>query len=201
MTARWNDETVCELFSMDDRLVWTQVVRTVVPIDEHQASCSPHPLWRRATWEEVTPNIIQGRLHSLAQASEIVAWRQGEQIWLSHGDDAHIDYRTASRLRRGRLRIKGRLDLHGLSQAHAHAALRRFVSAAWQLGLRSILVITGKGNRTDGGVGVLRSAVPLWLNEPDLRPKVLSFTYARPRDGGEGALYLLIRRRRVDSAI
>ncbi|KAF0138428.1 MAG: hypothetical protein FD153_1328 [Rhodospirillaceae bacterium] len=186
MTARWNEET--GLFSADDRLVWAQVVHMVVPLGgERPVSDSVD----RGTSRSYAPGVRPPSVGATGLRAT------GNQTWLDHGDDAHIDRRTATRFRRGRLPIEDRLDLHGLSQAKAHTALRRFVKAAWWSGLRSILVITGKGSRAEDGIGVLRTAVPLWLNEPDLRPKLLSFRHAQPRDGGEGALYLLIRRRRT----
>lgn len=114
---------------------------------------------------------------------------------LAHGAAPGVDRRTAANLKRGRLPIEARIDLHGLTQAEAHRALRAFISAQHGAGRRCVLVVTGKGTRSEGG-GVLRAMVPRWLNEGDLRPLVLSFTYARPQDGGEGALYLLLKRRR-----
>ena len=77
----------------------------------------------------------------------------------------------------------------------AHRALTAFVGGQQAAGRRCILVVTGKGAWREGG-GVLREAVPRWLNEPALRQKVLSFSYAQPKDGGEGALYILLRRLR-----
>ncbi len=115
---------------------------------------------------------------------------------LTPGDTSSMDRRTADRFRRGRLPIEARLDLHGLTQAEAHRALDSFVDAGYRAGRRCVLVITGKGTR--GESGVLRRAVPQWLNEPSLRGRVLAFTHARPHHGGEGALYLLLRRRRED---
>ncbi|MBY0430226.1 MAG: Smr/MutS family protein, partial [Rhodospirillales bacterium] len=106
-----------------------------------------------------------------------------------------VDKRTGEKLRKGRMDIDGRVDLHGMSQEIAHGALIHLVGRGFDRGLRCLLVITGKGDRT-GGEGVLRRAVPRWLNEPGLREKVLSFSYAQPRDGGEGALYVLLKRRR-----
>jgi DNA-nicking Smr family endonuclease len=98
--------------------------------------------------------------------------------------------------------IDGRLDLHGLTQAEAHDRLSGFVKAAQARGKRVLLVITGKGykapNSQHGGEsGVLRRAVPRWLNAPDLRPLVLAIHAAQPRHGGEGALYVLLKRNRV----
>lgn len=113
---------------------------------------------------------------------------------LEHGRAAGVDRRTAERLRRGQLEIEARLDLHGMTQAAAHAALNRFVASAYAAGRRCILVITGKGARD--GTGVLRQAVPRWLNEAPLRPAIIAIARAQPRDGGDGALYVLLKRQR-----
>jgi DNA-nicking Smr family endonuclease len=105
---------------------------------------------------------------------------------------AGIDRVTAERLKRGRYPVEARLDLHGMTQAEAHRALSGFVAASRSLGRRSVLVITGHG-RISGGI--LKAAVPRWLAEPELRRHLLAITPAQPRDGGAGALYLLLRRR------
>ena len=116
---------------------------------------------------------------------------------LAAGDAPGVDKRTARRLQRGEIKIEGRLDLHGKTQAEAFAALEDFIGAAYRSGKRCVLVITGKGLRpAEGRVGVLREQVPRWLNRPGLREKILSFRTAQPRDGGEGALYVLIKRAR-----
>ncbi|CAO3415412.1 Smr/MutS family protein [Azospirillum doebereinerae] len=114
---------------------------------------------------------------------------------LTPGSTANIDRRTGDRFRRGELEIDGRIDLHGMTQAQAHNALAGFVHRAWNEGRRCVLVITGKGSFT-GGAGVLRQAAPRWLGDPALRPMVLAIQPARPKDGGDGALYVLIKRRR-----
>jgi DNA-nicking Smr family endonuclease len=104
---------------------------------------------------------------------------------------AGLDRASAERLRRGRYPIEARLDLHGMTQAEAHRALNGFVAGSRSLGRRVVLVITGHG-RISGGV--LKTAVPRWLNEPELRRHVLAIAGAQPRDGGTGALYLLLRK-------
>ena len=114
---------------------------------------------------------------------------------LTPGSFANIDRRTAERFRRGDLVIDGRIDLHGMTQAQAHTALSSFVLRAWNEGRRCVLVITGKGSYSAHG-GVLRQAVPRWLAESPLRPMVLAVQPAQLRDGGDGALYVLIKRRR-----
>ncbi len=110
-----------------------------------------------------------------------------------------LDRRTAQRVRRGEVPIEARIDLHGLIQAEAHRALIRFVEESHHAGRRMVLVITGKGTSRDGApAGILRTQVPRWLNEPPLRPRLAGFHPARPQHGGDGAFYLLLRRRRDD---
>ncbi len=105
-----------------------------------------------------------------------------------------LDKRSRDRLKKGEMAIEGSLDLHGLTQDAAHTALWRFITGSAEQGRRCVLVITGKGNRD--GIGVLRLQVPRWLNESTLRPLVLAFVGARPQHGGDGALYVLLKRRR-----
>jgi DNA-nicking Smr family endonuclease len=113
---------------------------------------------------------------------------------LSHGRMAGVDRRRADRLRRGQLAIEARIDLHGMTQAGAHARLAQFIGGAVAGGKRCVLVVTGIGRGESRGV--LRDAVPRWLNEPALRPHVLGFDHAQLKDGGLGALYVLLRRQR-----
>lgn len=98
-----------------------------------------------------------------------------------------LDRRTATRLKRGTLAIEARLDLHGMTQAEAHDALTRFIARAQKHGSRAVLVITGKS-------GVLHGAVPRWLAEGDNRGRILAIRRAHAQHGGEGALYLMLRR-------
>jgi len=113
---------------------------------------------------------------------------------LTPGKSAGLDKRNAQRLKRGQLRPEARVDLHGMIQSEAHAALNDFIAESHMAGLRNVLVITGKGSVREGGV--LRRMVPRWLNQPPLRGMVVAIEQATPRDGGGGAYYLLLRRRR-----
>lgn len=102
-----------------------------------------------------------------------------------------IDRANATRLKRGQHRIEARLDLHGMTQDDAHRVLLGFIRAARASGKRCVLVITGRGRL---GGGVLKAAVPRWLDEAEFRPHLLAITTAQPRDGGAGALYIMLRR-------
>jgi len=110
-----------------------------------------------------------------------------------------IDRANAERLKRGKHEIEARLDLHGMTQAEAHRVLASFIRASRAAGKRCVLVITGRGSAKgpNNTGGVLKSAVPRWLDEPELRPHLLAIATAQPRDGGSGALYVMLRRTRA----
>lgn len=113
---------------------------------------------------------------------------------LDHRRAPGLDKGTAGRLAKGMMAIDAVIDLHGLTQPVAHAALSRFIAGSADLGRRCVLVITGKGSRE--GAGILRAEVPRWLTEPALKGLILAFTPAQPKHGGGGALYVLLKRRR-----
>jgi DNA-nicking Smr family endonuclease len=102
--------------------------------------------------------------------------------------------RERQQLARGKAEIGGRIDLHGMTQAEAHDALLRFLRRAQGEGAKFVLVITGKGG---GDRGVLRRQVPLWLALPAFRASVLGFDVAHVGHGGEGALYVRLRKART----
>ena len=104
-----------------------------------------------------------------------------------------IDHRMRAKLRRGRLDVDAKLDLHGMRQAEAHNALIAFLRRSQASGAKMAIVVTGKGGGGDAG-GVLRRMTPLWLQAPALRDVVVGFGEAARKHGGEGALYVRIRR-------
>ncbi len=175
--------------SKEERALWRSVMHGVKPLP------GTPPLPR----EEAVPAPAAG---SAAPAAETPVLKRRKPAAplppLAAAATPGIDRRTAERLRRGDLAIAARLDLHGLTQAEAHGVLERFLAEAEARGSRCILVITGKGyRRGDGpGEGILRRAVPRWLNEAPNRARVLAYAPAAPRDGGGGALYVLLKRRR-----
>lgn len=109
---------------------------------------------------------------------------------------APLGRRQRARLLRGHNDIEARLDLHGMTQMRAHRALADFLRRAQHDGLTFVLIITGKGEGRDGERGVLRRQVPQWLSLPEFRSLVVGFEVAHGGHGGEGALYVRIRRAR-----
>ena len=115
--------------------------------------------------------------------------------------DKAVDPAIRKKVGRGRIDIDGRIDLHGMTQAEARGALHRFIHARFARGDRTVLVITGKGARTDNDYiaamterGVLRTMLPIWLSEPSLSPMVSGWSVAARGHGGEGAWYVRLRR-------
>ena len=121
------------------------------------------------------------------------------------GAASGIDRRTGQRLVRGQMRVEDRIDLHGMTQEEARRALDRFLTNTASDGKRCVLVITGKGSARsddvgimpDREIGILRRSLPRWLALPGLRELVVAYHNAKPKDGGDGAFYVLLRRRRA----
>jgi DNA-nicking Smr family endonuclease len=158
----------------------------------------------RALWTTVTQDVRRFRPQEAARplppadskppvsqpvilAPEIVPPR-------SHAPGA-VDGATVERLRKGRAKIDARIDLHGLHQKEAFAALMRFLDHSTSAGHRSVLIITGKGAAAQGG-GVLRRNVPAWLMASPFARRILTIQPAHLIHGGDGAFYVLLRRRR-----
>jgi DNA-nicking Smr family endonuclease len=106
-----------------------------------------------------------------------------------------VDGATVERLKRGQIAIEGRIDLHGMDQRAAFAALMGFIETSSRAGRRAVLVITGKGAIGEGG-GILRRNVPGWLSASPLGGRILTIQPAHSRHGGDGAFYILLRRKR-----
>jgi DNA-nicking Smr family endonuclease len=166
-----------------DRAVWSAFTQSVRPL----AQRSPVPMSR---------SVRAAR--APAAASEMPA----APVRKAAPQVEAIERRQKQQLARGRVEIDARVDLHGKTQAQAHAELMRFLRQAQSQGAKFVLVITGKGAlaRNHGGeLGVLRRQVPLWLRQPELRSCVSAFEQAHIVHGGEGALYVRLRRlRRAD---
>ena len=183
----------------DDQALWQAVTKTVRPLKKRPplpptlapslaASLSPEGL------PEATAKPAP-RKRAVGLGSPPPPVPPAALPPLEHGSQPGLDKATAKRLRRGQVQIEGRIDLHGMVQDEARPALERFIESAWREGKREVLVITGKGTRADGSIGVLRQAVPRWLNEIPNRSRITAFTHAAAKDGGEGALYVRIKRR------
>jgi DNA-nicking Smr family endonuclease len=169
--------------TVEEAELWQRVARTVTPLDEERAL--PRAVETPPASPPATPPPTAEA--AAARPARSAATAPAAQ----HGA---LDRRTHQRLRRGRIAIDARFDLHGHTQGTAHDALLRFVERARAQGCRHVLVVTGRGS--EGG-GILKRSVPRWLQEPTFHRHVVGFHEAGPRHGGAGALYVVLRRPRA----
>ena len=179
--------------SAEERALWQMIAKTATPLKRRRKS-EPAPTPAEPV-EKPTPKTARQKPKPAPKAPPPVPPPPARPHELSHGLSVGIDKRQAERFKRGKTPIEGRIDLHGRTQAQAHDDLHDFVARAHAAGKRMVLVITGKG-MTASKTGVLRENVPRWLNEPTLRRHVLAFDYAEPQHGGDGALYVLLKRKK-----
>lgn len=192
--------------SDDDFALWEHTARTLKPLKGKKQRAAPardeppHAPPRRAP--EPERSSAPPRAGAAAKPAAAVASKAPIPI--------AIDRRKARQIGSGRIEVEGKIDLHGMRQSEAHAALRRFLLRAHADERRWVLVITGKGDplrraygepddeagfRGDTERGVLKRNVPRWLAEPELAAIVVGYTTAAVRHGGEGALYVQLRRK------
>lgn len=174
-----------------ERTLWTEVTRDIAPLrPELPGDAGPEP-------EDLLPDL------SVAQPAS--PSRQAGQLRKEPAAEpkppplAPLGRRMRQRIARGSHSIGGRIDLHGMTQREAHAALLDFLRSAQVRNAGIVLVITGKGSsgaETGSDRGVLRRQVPHWLGLPTFRELVVGFEPAHRAHGGEGALYVRLRRLR-----
>ena len=175
--------------SEEERALWDTVTRAIAPLRRRK------PKTEKLTEEpEARTETIQvaAKPARKAVAAPVVA-----PIRPAAPPLAPLGRRMRAKLARGSEPIDARIDLHGMTQADAHAALAHFLRRAQARGARVVLVITGKGARAGDAVserGVLKRQVPHWLESAALRPLVVGFENAGAGHGGAGALYVRLRR-------
>jgi DNA-nicking Smr family endonuclease len=165
--------------SEDDRILWNLIARTARPLKGRTAVEIPDII-------EPKPEPAAAPVNGVAAAAA-----KPKTQHVSHA----LDDQTLHKLKKGRLPLEGRVDLHGMSQDEAYSLLLTFLHRAHAGGVRYVLIITGKGS-SSGGDGILRRAVPAWLSTPAFRHLVSSHDHAARNHGGSGALYVRLRRTR-----
>jgi DNA-nicking Smr family endonuclease len=169
------------VLSREERVLWRTVTQSIAPLRD-----TPHVASAIEETSEVTPSPVKPR--RAVKSVPVPAKAPPAPPPL-----APLGRRMRQRVARGREAIDARFDLHGLTQSEAHAALLHFLRTAGTRGHRLVLVITGKGRRNGEG-GVLKRLVPQWLALPEFRSFVVGFEDAHITHGGEGALYVRLRR-------
>ena len=112
------------------------------------------------------------------------------------GHVAGFDRNVLRKLRRGEFPVQAHLDLHHMSRQEARAAVESFVTASRVAGYQCVLIVHGRGHHSPDHTPILKNVLRAWLSRGRIGRAVLAFTSARPVDGGAGALYVLLRRKR-----
>jgi DNA-nicking Smr family endonuclease len=172
----------------EDRVLWTTVTKAIKPL--RTRPLADH-LDQGATADESRP-LLKYHSKSAAPPKNVSHHIPPVPSKPAAPPLAPLGRRMKQRVARGKEKIDARLDLHGYTQSEAHGALLRFLRAANARDARLVLVITGKGR--GGEMGVLRRQVPQWLGLPEFRGLVVGFEDAHIAHGGEGALYVRVRR-------
>jgi DNA-nicking Smr family endonuclease len=179
--------------SDEEEALWAGLTRSIKPLKSAKPGAKTSPKSSATPPAASTPAPSQTRSHPVTPRETP---RPSPPL-------APLGRRLKQRVARGREPIDARLDLHGMTQRQAHAELLRFLHRAQADGVRTALVVTGKGLRkssnsdgrdADNRPGVLKRQVPMWLALPEFRPLVVGFDDAHVGHGGEGALYVRLRR-------
>jgi len=177
------------LSSGEDKHVFEDAMRDVTPLEhEERVQERKRPRARarqtRAAHDEVLRESLAG-----SPAERDALEQLGDEAAYRHPS---LPHRTFKQLRRGRFSIEAEADLHGLTALEAKVVLREFIGESRDRGLGCVRIIHGKGLRSGPEGPVLKARVQRWLAQWD---DVLAFVTARARDGGSGAVYVLLRRR------
>lgn len=176
------------ILSGDEAALWDLAMRDVKPLARVKRPASPRPAPAAAKRPAaavtfVPPPPAPSLAVKRAPPAPLAVFPLPETRPLNH--------QWSRALKKGALTVDASVDLHGLTEDAAHRTLLRFVTTAAAAGLRTLLVVTGKGR---AGQGVLKARLPQWLAEGALRGRVLAVYPAHVKDGGGGAFYVVLRR-------
>jgi DNA-nicking Smr family endonuclease len=193
-----------EKMSAADAALWSFVTQDVTPLkrcdaqsEEKPSESAPHEELGAVHENIRTEKQRVKKMQSVPKTQDVLIERDVQHDLHSHGD---IDRRSFDKFRKGQMPIEATLDLHGYNQQQAYDQLCRFITRNAALGLRCVMVITGKGRKgADGSyqeVGILKQSLPQWLEQPDLKSKILKLRQAQRFHGGSGAYYILLKRQK-----
>jgi len=168
----------------DDQALWKAVTETVKPLNSKMpAKKAEYVSLRKKLTVDVRPSRHSPDFdYALCDP-------------LHEGDLHAMDKKTGQRFKSGAMPIDARLDMHGYTLEKGFEVLKNFIHDQSRRNARCLLIITGKGGML--GRGVLKAEMPVWMNSGEIRSLILSYTTAQPKDGGDGAFYVLLKRNRT----
>lgn len=170
-----------------DNESWIEATKGVVPLKKEEQDSG-----RKNKKIIITPKISVGDVYHGNKLDD-----------LDFGKTDNIDANTAKKFKSGRFKIEAELDLHGCVESVAYEKVINFIKNSYMNGRRCIAVITGKGLHIEKDCeifrtrGVLKDRVPQWLNLPEIRALILAINHPESKDGGDGVIRILLRRKRV----
>jgi DNA-nicking Smr family endonuclease len=186
--------------SEEERRLWNGVSRSIAPLKRKPAAHLQDSIPAPGERKPPPPPPPKRRRPEPTPARQPTAKSAIKPVTKPALPVIGLDRRQKQRLVRGTETIDARIDLHGKTQGEAHVALLGFLRRAQAQGARYVLVITGKGRTagpSSGEHGILKRQVPMWLRLPEFRPHVLAVEDAHAAHGGEGALYVRVRKARA----
>lgn len=169
----------------DDIDLWKQIIEQVKPLN------APKPIPKPPVEQLFEKQaVVETPSYSPKPAKPVIMPE------LKIGARAGIDKNQRRKMDSGNIPIEDRIDLHGLTRIEASAVFSDFIERAYSEEKRMLLVITGKGYKSKYNKSVLKQELPRWLNQENLQGKILRFSSAQPRHGGDGAFYVLLKRKR-----
>ena len=182
---------------LDEASILREAYAGVIPLGKVSATRMP-------VVKDVRRAIVSEEAEVLAALSDLVSgvghFDLTETDEYVEGMRVGLDPRLISRLRRGEFAMQDHIDLHGMIQLDAKLALQEFILKSVRKGMRTVLVVHGRGLGSPGGRPVLKHAAAQWLSHGEIGAHVHAFTSARHQDGGAGAMYVLLRRDRRRAA-
>lgn len=170
----------------DDDMSFATAMRGITPLSGKGREVPPAVTPGKAATSGRDPvqDFLEGRIEFALEYTE--EYLEGHVVGL--------DELTIGKLRAGQYSPEAHLDLHGLNALQAYQSLVGFFRGAYLKGLRTVLVIPGRGRNSPDGLGILREKLQSWLTRDPFKRVVLAFCTAQPTDGGAGAVYVLLRK-------
>lgn len=190
------------MLSDEETVYWQEVMKGVKPIAKKEAQ-------RELSLPSLS--LLKKRSRTISAALPLVTTSLTDhpaflpptlssKETLQSGDMSHLDKHLAKRFRQGEMPLEMIVDLHGNTMERAFERVYQAINQAFAQRKRCILIITGKGGsfieREKSSKGVLKESFSSWMNHTYIKPLILGFSPAQPKDGGTGAFYVLIRRNR-----
>lgn len=176
----------------DAASLFAQAVADITPLEGRERRQTGAPKYHERVAPKSEDDEALSALTALVNGESAFEVHDAEEFL--YGVAPGVNRKLLGELRRGNHAYRRHLDLHGYSRNDAKSALVKFIVNSRRQGERCVLVITGRGRKSPGGISVLRESVPRWLSRHPAGPHVLAFCSARNVDGGAGAFYVLLRR-------